>query len=154
MDKENPCVAFLKEYRAHPEKYLPLADRQYRHFDEWEEQVVRNLFWSAGILNGNRPYFAECWKVFLTTSVTVFFSAEEYGKVNNDLFFLMELMLAGLALPRSRDMNHMKALRITDGNGNEFISFNFVLDIEEGEQYTTWHGSTCGFDELNRLNGE
>ena len=154
MDGENKCTAFLKEYRTHPERYLPMVDHQYKHFDDWEDQITRNICWSAGILNGNRPYFAECWKVFLTTSMTVFFSAEGYENVKNELFFLMELLKAGLVLPRGKDMNHLKALRFTDGNGNEFISFNFVLDIEEKGQYISWLGACCGFDELNRLNGE
>ena len=154
MDKGNKCIAFLKEYRAHPERYLPMVDHQYKHFDEWDDEITRNMCWSAGILNGNRPYFAECWKVFMTTSMTVFISAEGYENEKNELFFLMELMQAGLAMPRCEDLNHLKALRYTDGNGNEFISFNFVLDIEEKGQYMSWLGNFCGFDELNRLNEE
>ena len=90
----------------------------------------------------------------MTTSMTVFFSAEGYANEINELFFLMELMQAGLAMPRCEDLNHLKALRYTDGNGNEFISFNFVLDIEEKGQYMSWLGDFCGFDELNRLNDE
>ena len=154
MDKENPCIAFLKEYRAHPERYLPMVDHQYKCFEEWDDQITRNMCWSAGLLNGNRPYFAECWKVFLTTSMTVFFSVQGYEQVKDELFFLMELMQAGLALPRCRDLDHLKALRFTDGNGNEFISFNFVLDIEEQQTYMSWLGECSRFDELNRLNGE
>ena len=154
MYKKDKCIAFLKKYRAHPEKYLPMVDRQYKHFDEWEDQITRNVCWSAGILNGNRPYFAECWKVFLTTSMTVFFPAAGYEHVKHELFFLMELMQAGLVLPRCKDMNHLKAVRFTDGNGNEFISFNFVVDIEEKGQYMSWLGDCCGFDALNRLNGK
>ena len=155
MDKENKCIAFLKEYRAHPERYLPMVDQQYRYFDKWEDdEITRNVCWSAGILNGNRPYFAECWKVFLTTAMTVFFSAEGYERVESEYFFLMLLMQAGLALPCCGDLDHLKAERFTDGNGNEFISFNFVLDIEEKGQYMSWLGEGCRYDELNRLNDE
>jgi len=152
MSEENKCITFLKEYRAHPERYLPMVDHQYNQFDKWEDEIVRNMCWSAGILNGNRPYFAECWKVFLTTAMTVFFSAAGYDHGKSEPFFLMELIRAGLVIPRSADLNHLRALRYTDGSGNEFIAFNFVLDIEESGQYMSWLGSTCRFDELNRLN--
>ena len=64
-------IDFLREYRADPERYLPLPERQYQHFDEWEGEIIRNLCWSAGLLEGNRPYFAEFWKIFGVTSMTV-----------------------------------------------------------------------------------
>ena len=59
MDEGNKSIAFLKEYRANPEKYLPMVDHQCKHFDEWNDEITRNLCWDAGILEGNRPYFAE-----------------------------------------------------------------------------------------------
>ena len=86
--------------------------------------------------------------------MTVFFSADGYEKENDELFFLMELMQSGLAQPCCRDLNHLKALRYTDGNGNDFISFNFVLDIEGKGQYMSWNGDCCRFEELNRLNSQ
>lgn len=67
-------VDFLREYRDHPEMFLPLIDHQYKHFDEWEDQESRNLCWDAGIFQDNCPYFAECWKIFTTTVMTVFIS--------------------------------------------------------------------------------
>ena len=42
MNVENKCIAFLKEYRAHPERYLPLTDKQYKHYNEWEEESLEN----------------------------------------------------------------------------------------------------------------
>lgn len=29
-------IDFLQEYRAHLERFLPLIDHQYKHFEEWE----------------------------------------------------------------------------------------------------------------------
>ena len=29
-------IDFLREYRDHPDQYLPLIDHQYRHFDAWQ----------------------------------------------------------------------------------------------------------------------
>ncbi len=54
MRKENRLtqkegVDFLREYREHPEKFLPLVDHQYKHFNEWEDQDSRNMAWDAGI---------------------------------------------------------------------------------------------------------
>ena len=152
MNGENKGIAFLKEYRANPEKYLPMVDHQYKHFDEWDDEITRNLCWDAGILEGNRPYFAECWKIFQTVSVTVFFSSRGFEKVKNDLFYFLELVQAGLIAPVRKDLDHIKVLRYTDGEGNEFISFNCVLSIEGQESYMAWLGGTCRFDELNRLN--
>lgn len=154
MGEENKSIAFLREYRAHPEKYLPLVDHQYKHFDKWDDQITRNMFWDAGIMEGDRPYFAECWKVFLTTSMTVFFSAEGYEDVKNDLTFMLELLRAGLVVPENDDFDHIRVMRFKDGIGHEFISFNCVLGIDEKGSYMSWLGGSCGFDELNRLNGE
>ena len=141
-------IEFLLEYRAHPEKYLPLVDHQYHHFDQWEEQIIRNQCWGAGLLEGNRPYFMECWKVFLATSITVFISSEGIDRTE------AVRMLERTGLVRCVDPGKAKPeiLEFKDSNENGFYSINTVIGVDEEGQFLFWNGKTHPFDELNEMN--
>ena len=39
MEAKKTGVGFLKEYRAHPENYLPLIDHQYHSWIGWNEKL-------------------------------------------------------------------------------------------------------------------
>jgi len=75
-------IRFLEEYREHPEKYLPLSDhawKQYEKVDRGEDgydDPWYNLGWDAGLLEGNRPYFLECWATCGITMLTYQIPAE------------------------------------------------------------------------------
>ena len=144
-------IDFLRGYRADPERYLPLPDRQYQHFDEWEGEIIRNLCWSAGLLEGNRPYFAEFWKIFGVTSMTVsVFSGDTQPE--EIVRMIQNADLVECTDPEQAKINLKK---FTDGQGNEFLSVNSVVgkeDDEHAEQYLVWKGKTHRFDELNALN--
>lgn len=142
---------FLLEYRAHPDRYLPLSDVQYKHFDKWEDQIVRNLCWSAGLLEENRPYFAEFWKVFGVTTLTLTVSAK--GAKPDEIVRM--LWKAGLIASNDPEKVSIEYKSITDDHGNEFIGVNFVFgteDDERAEGYLTWMGKAYSFYKLNALN--
>jgi hypothetical protein len=60
-------IRFLEEYREHPEKYLPMTENAWKHYEkadygtEWYDDPWYNLGWDAGLAEGNRPYFMLCW---------------------------------------------------------------------------------------------
>ena len=151
MNVENKCIAFLKEYRAHPERYLPLTDKQYKHYNEWEEEIIRNMCWGTGLLEGNLPYFMECWKVFGMTTLTVTVFAE--GQDPAEIVGMMQR--SGLVQCSNPEKAKIHIKKVTEKNGKVFYGINSVMGKEDddyAEQYLYWLGDSCRFDELNALN--
>ena len=152
-------IEMLKECREHPENYYPLIDHQFKKFDVWEDEIVRNIGWGAGLYFEDRPYFAECWKIFTTTAMTVFISSEGIEDSKNVLqLFMLDMIVRGMISPE-KDFFHKanKAVKVTDESGNEFYSINFVLYEEDDEnctQYVHWNPKIHSFEELNRFNEE
>ena len=148
-------IEFLREYREHPERFQPLIDHQYRHFDEWADEDSRNMCWDVGIFQDNCPYFTECWKIFTTTVMTVFVSVKgvswEPNTVNILVEFIRNGLIAGLS---SAEQVHIETARFTDGMNNEFVSFNLVLGKDEEGQFITWGRGHTGCEELNVFNGQ
>jgi len=66
-------LAFLDEYKSHPDKYLPLIDHAWKVFTERDDDGCLNLGWNVGVIGNNRPYFSECWAQGFTAT-TVFIS--------------------------------------------------------------------------------
>ncbi len=68
-------LEMIKTYRANPDHYLPMIDHR-------EEVPGRNKYgevnigWNAGLLEENRPYFAECWAADHITTLTIYVSAK------------------------------------------------------------------------------
>ena len=142
---------FLVEYRAHPERYLPLTDDQYKHFDRWEEQILLNEYWGAGLLEGNRPYFLEVWKVFGVRTLTVIVSAE--GTTQEEIVRM--IIRAGLLSSRTPEKVEFNFKPTVDDHGNKFIGVNAVISKETDdsfEQYYHWMGNVFSFDKLDELN--
>ena len=149
-------IELLKEIRDNPERYLPVVDHVWRVFPkknmgtEWYDDPEYNLGWDVGLLEGNRPYFMECWATCGITIVTYFISAEGIGDATaGDL----ETMLTdGAKLLRflSPDHRHVSAKKFTDTRGNEFFSVNITVGDEEG---TYVDGAVSyPFSPLNELN--
>ena len=148
-------VDFLREYRKHPEMFLPLIDHQYKSFDEWEDQESRNLCWDAGVFQDNCPYFAECWKIFTTTVMTVFITTQGINWKPNLKNILVEFIRNGLIAGLSgKDLPHIDTKAFTDGTGAEFYSFNLVLGEEEKGQSIHWGRGHFGYDDLNEFDKE
>ena len=158
MEAKKTGVGFLKEYRAHPENYLPLIDHQYKHFEEWEDEIMRNISWSAGVGHNNRPWFAERYDIFLNYLITVFIPPK--GMEDWDEEFTAQFLLLfwqwGLITGYNPHNNHTVVTRYTDHSGNEFFSVNMVLGaLDEHEDYHSWIGwneKLYPFSELDQLN--
>ena len=146
-------IDFLQEYREHPEKFLPLTDHQFRHFDEWADQESRNLCWDAGVYEDNCPYFAECWKIHTTTVMTVFISAKgikwKPNLVNTFVEFIRNGLIAGVS---STENLHIDTVKFKDSKGHPFYSFNMVLGNEDQGRFIQWGRGGSRFDELNEYN--
>ncbi len=152
MMKTEYKLQFLEEYRTHPDRYLPLIDHAWKVFpakepNAWDPEY--NVGWNAGILEGNRPFFAECWATCGVTILTYFISVEGIGE-----YGVKELlgMLEGAGIIHIKDPEHPRAqaLPFTDGNGNTFFSVNITVGDEE-ETYVTG-GEIHSYKHLNEYN--
>ena len=84
-----------------------------KHFDEWEEEIVRNMCWGAGILDGNRPYFMELWKVFGVSTMTVTVAADGIEPAE----IVRLLQSSGLVGCRDPEKAKINIKRVTEKDG-------------------------------------
>ena len=157
MAKAEEKIRFLKEYRAHPEKYFPLIDHAWKCFAEkdtgenpWDDPEY-NIGWNAGVIGGNRPFFLECWATCGITMLTYFVSVkgiEEYGETE------LLKMLEEERLVKVLDPEHPRttAVKVNDDHGNEFFSVNIVCGDEHGTYIKG--GTIYAYRFLNAFNGE
>ena len=157
MAKVEEKIRFLKEYRAHPEKYFPLIDHAWKCFAEkdtgenpWDDPEY-NIGWNAGVIGGNRPFFLECWATCGITMLTYFVSVkgiEEYGEKE------LLKMLEEARLVKVLDPEHPRttAVKVNDDHGNEFFSVNIVCGDEHGTYIKG--GTIYAYRFLNAFNGE
>ena len=157
MAKAEEKIRFLKEYRAHPEKYFPLIDHAWKCFAEkdtgenpWDDPEY-NIGWNAGVIGGNRPFFLECWATCGITMLTYFVSVkgiEEYGETE------LLKMLEEERLVKVLDPEHPRttAVKVNDDHGNEFFSVNIVCGDEHGTYIKG--GTIYAYKFLNAFNRE
>ena len=157
MAKAEAKIRFLKEYREHPEKYLPLIDHAWKCFAEkdtgenpWDDPEY-NIGWNAGVIGENRPFFLECWATCGITMLTYFVSVkgiEEYGETE------LLKMLEEERLVKVLDPEHPRttAVKVNDDHGNECFSVNIVCGDEHGTYIKG--GTIYAYKFLNAINGE
>lgn len=51
----------FNQYDAEKDKYLPLIDKYNIETPDRNEFDDVNIGWYAGIVEANRPFYAECW---------------------------------------------------------------------------------------------
>ena len=148
-------IRFLEEYRKYPEKYLPLTDHAWKHFEkvdygtEWYDDPWYNLGWDAGLLEGNRPYFLECWATCGITMLTYFVSTEGIeGYGVPELLAMLEKAKLVKVLDPANPRTAVKKFR--DDSGREFFSINITVGVED-ETYVSG-GTMYPFAALNRYN--
>ncbi len=122
-------LELIKAYRAEPEKYYPLKDHTEEVPDRTEYGDI-NLGWNAGLLDGNRPYFAECWAWEGMTLLTVFIPAEgiEYKTGQEIEEWLLE---TGYYSYRSEDHDPAEVRKCTDPEGKEFFSVCILVGRDD-----------------------
>ena len=149
-------IGFLEEYREHPEKYLPMTEYAWKHYEkaeygeDWRDDPWYNLGWDAGLLEGNRPYFMICWATCGITMLTYYVSAagiEDYGEKE----LLQMLEKAKLVKVLDPEKPRTKAMKFTEDSGNEFFSVNITAGDEDGTYVEG--GTMYPLAALNRCNG-
>lgn len=143
-------LAFLDEYKRNPDKYLPLIDHAWKVFPDRSEYGEVNVGWNAGIVEGNRPFFCECWAEGITV-LTYFISTkgiEEYSVEQ------IEKMLADAEIiwyvgERKYPTSVQK---FTDHEGNEFFSINIIVGDDDGTYIEG--GVIYGMNRLNEYNSK
>jgi len=142
----------LTDIRLHPENYFPLVDHAEWHHESRTKAGDVNIGWNIGLLEGNRPWFGECWSTEGITMLTYFISTRDMeDRTPEQLRLLLEE--AGIVKFIDTDHDNTPAvMKFTDGKGNEFYSVNITVGVED-EIYTTRDsGIVYSFRELNRFN--
>lgn len=122
-------IDVLKACNRSGSDLLPIVADARREMPSRNEYGEVNIGWNAGILDGNRPYFAECWATDHITMLTVFISrigienmphAEVAGKFAE----------TGYYTPRENARKPV-VIEFTDTDGNDFFSVNITVGTED-----------------------
>ena len=148
-------IELLQAIRQNTEVFLPVVDHAWKVFPnkdtgtEWYDDPVYNIGWDAGIIDGNRPYFLECWATSGITMLTYFVST--VGMENAATKDLIK-MLTDADLVQLKDPEHprVSVMKFEDSRGNEFFSINVTVGVED-ETYATG-GRIYPFAPLNDYN--
>lgn len=144
-------AALLLDIRFHSEKYYPLVDHNTWKFDSRTKSGDVNIGWNIGVLDGNRPWFAECWARDQITMLTYFISTKDLeGKSEDELVNMLEQ--AGIVKFTEENHRSVQVSTFTDSNGNEFYSVNIVVGVEDETYLTHDSGKILPFKILNELN--
>ena len=144
-------LELIKAYRADPDRYLPMIDHKEQMPGRNEYGEV-NIGWNAGLLEENRPYFAECWAVDQMTMLTICVSArgiEDKTPEEIDLWF----QDAGYYSYRGEKKYPAKVRREKYPNGDEFFIVNLLVG-EEGEPALIDGAPVIPWSVLNEYNRE
>ena len=146
--KTDNKIQFLQDCLDNPGKYLPMVDHAWQTFPPRNEFDEVNIGWNAGVIDGNRPYFCECWAEGFT-AITYFISTK--GIEGYTAGQLEEMLSnAGIISYIRPDHYETSVMVFTDHSGNEFYSINFVVAVEE-DVYTDG-GMIISFSSLNDFN--
>ena len=121
-------LEMIKAYREHPEKYLPFVDRT-GQTPKQNEYGEYNIGWNAGLLEENRPFFAECWAVDQITMLTIYVSAKGIDRESpKELVRRFE----DIGYFRFKDEKDGATVRtFHNADGDEFFSINIGVGVED-----------------------
>ncbi len=131
-------IKMLKMFRLNPDKFLPIVDHAWKVFPdkdmgtEWYDDPEYNLGWDTGLLDGNRPYFMECWATNGITMLTYFVSTKGIENASTEDLVKM-LTDAGLFrfLNPDPDKPGASVMKFEDDHENVFFSINITVGIED-----------------------
>ena len=122
-------LELIKAYRTNPDHFLPM-------FDHTEEVPIRNeygevnLGWYAGLLEENRPFFADCWAADHITWLAIHVSAKGIeGKTAEELCRWFQ----DIGYFRFNDDNPSTPNVTTNKkpNGDEFFMMSLCVGIDD-----------------------
>ena len=129
-------IKFLKVVRLNPEVFLPIVDHAWKVFPdrdtgkEWYDDPEVNIGWDAGLVDGNRPYFAECWASCGITMLTYFISAKGMEEAKTE--DLVRLLEGGhLVTFLDREHPRVSVMKFEDDSENVFFSINITVGYED-----------------------
>ena len=148
-------IDLLKQIRLNPDMFLPIVDHAWKVFPkedrgkDGKDYPVINMGWDVGLIDGNRPYFLECWAQGGITMLTYFISAQGIGNASKEDLLNM---LTGAGLFRFRDPASPRGavMKFEDGSGKVFYSINITVGIED-ETYIDG-GKIYPYAQLNEYN--
>jgi hypothetical protein len=99
---------------------------------EWYDDPEYNLGWDTGLLDGNRPYFMECWATNGITMLTYFVSTKGIENASTEDLVKM-LTEAGpfRFLNPDPDKPGASVMKFEDDHENVFFSINITVGIED-----------------------
>ena len=148
MARVEEKIMMLEGYLANKDKYIPLVDHAWKQYETRSVAGDVNIGWDVGIVEGNRPYFCECWASGYTV-LTYFISTtgiEDYG-IEQIEDMLSSAGIVRYKLPRKYITSVQK---FYDGNDNQFFSINIIVGDDEGTYVEG--GNIFGFSSLNEFN--
>ena len=122
-------LELIKAYNADRSRFMPM----YYYSDQTgsrNDWGGANIGWYAGLLEENRPFFADCWGMEGATMLTLYVSAEGIGEITaTELEHRFEE--AGY-YRRLRTLYSGPSLTtITDREGNVFLALNLMVGEDE-----------------------
>ena len=118
------------DIQFHPEKYYPLVDHNTWKFDSRTKSGDVNIGWNIGVLDGNRPWFAECWARDQITMLTYFISAKGMEEAKTE--DLVRLLEGGhLVTFLDREHPRVSVMKFEDDSENVFFSINITVGYED-----------------------
>ena len=132
----------IRAYDQHPEEFLPMnkPDNEVPPRNEYGEV---NIGWNAGLLDENRPFFAECWAVDGITVLTMFVST--LGIENETPEELEQRFLESGYYRKREGADRAPEVRKFAADGNEFYSINVTVGVDdepaviEGAYILSWN---------------
>lgn len=145
---------FIKEYRAHPERYLPFVDRT-GETPSQNEYVEINIGWNAGLLSDGRPFFTECWAVDQITMLTFYFSTKDIENITPEE---MDKLLLDSGYFTYRNPDHALPTissfgRLSNSRYDEFYSVGITVGVDE-EPALIDGAPIISWNKLNEYNRE
>ena len=119
----------------------------------------KNLSWGAGVLSGNRPYFAEYWNLHqlgtLRHFLTLYISSEGIEKEGlRDADLIHALGLEELAESADGGHPYAEVATYTDHSGKEFFTLRMLIIEEWGKTVINWKGKLFPYKLLHQMNGK
>ena len=122
-------IDVLRECRCKGSKLLPIVSDARREMPSRNEYGEVNIGWNAGVMDGNRPYFAECWATDGITMLTVFISTKGIEDMPH-AEIAQKFADTGYYIPRE-NAHKPTVMEFTDTAGNGFFSINIAVGNED-----------------------
>ena len=122
-------LELIKAYRENPDNYLPMIDHK-EEVPRRNEYGEVNIGWNAGLLEENRPYFAECWSADQITTLTIYVSSKGIREKTAEE---LDRWFQDIGYYRYKDADYGPAyvMPFENPDGNEFFMISVTVGIDD-----------------------